>query len=51
MTLVLVIVLIALAFGFVFAKLDSVVKCCKRLQTEIDEINGVIQQLKIDNKK
>ena len=42
MTLVLVIVLIALAFGFVFAKLDGLAKVCRNLKQEIDEINNKV---------
>ena len=47
MTLVLVIVLIALAFGFVFAKLSEIAKIVNVLSNEIQEL----KQKKIDNSK
>ena len=38
MTIVLILVLIALTFGFIFAKIDSLQKVCKKLQSEIMEL-------------
>ena len=46
MTLVLVIVLIALAFGFVFAKLDGVIKVCKKLQNDVEVLKVEIEKQK-----
>ncbi len=44
MVFVLIIVLIALTFGFVFARLDSLTKACKMLENDIKRI-----QKDIDN--
>ncbi len=48
MTIVLLIVLIALAFGFVFAKLDSFSKICRKLQEDIIQLQ---QDVKKDENK
>lgn len=46
MTLVLVIVLIALAFGFVFAKLSEIAKIVNVLSNEMQELTKELEELK-----
>ena len=46
MTIVLVIVLIALAFGFVFSRLDGLYKMNKQLREDIEKIKEEIVELK-----
>ena len=46
MIAVLLMVLIALTFGFVFAKLDSITKSGKILQDEVRKIQSEIAALK-----
>ena len=49
MTVVLVIVLIALGFGFLFAKLDGLSKMYMVLKNDIQDLQKQIQE--IENKK
>ena len=46
MTLVLVIVLIALAFGFVFAKLSEIAKIVGVLNNEIQQLTKELEEIK-----
>lgn len=46
MTIVLIIVLIALAFGFVFAKLDGFSKICRKLQEDIIQLQQDVKKNK-----
>ena len=46
MVFALVIVLISLAFGFVFARLDGIIRNCKILKNDIEQLQKEINKLK-----
>ena len=50
MIFALVIVLISLAFGFVFARLDGIIKNCKILKNDIEQLQKEISEIKNNNK-
>ena len=44
MIFVLIIVLVALAFGIVFAKIDGLQKACKILKSDIDKLREDVEK-------
>ena len=49
MIFVLILVLIVLTFGFIFAKLDTISKNCKILKDEITDLQKDIEIIKSKN--
>jgi len=49
MYIALIIVLIALTFGFVFAKIDTLTKMCKMLKDDISKVQEEIAEIKKNN--